>query len=366
MTPFAVELLQSSDETGRTLIVPVVKATYDLGSGRQSPLLAVEQAPVLLTAEHWGAVETSACKYEAETAFYKPATDVALVGHAYAPRSSPGSSDVSFQLGALTKRLRVHGERVWYKSGMGITATAARPFERMPLSYDRAYGGWDRSSPDERDHHCEMRNPVGLGYRAKKAAFIDDSPLPNVEDPAKPLSSYDGDSAPAGVGFIAPNWDPRRSLTGTYDEAWMTERSPLLPKDFQRSYFNAATPGLVAQGYLRGDEPFVVRGVRPDGADLTARLPALAAPQCVLRLRGVQRALSLKTQLDTVIVNSDTNKLFLIWRQSAVVFEGLQGVLDLRITCDNAPAATEPPPTAAVISLAARRATAAKNPVKGR
>ncbi|WP_281255421.1 DUF2169 domain-containing protein [Cystobacter ferrugineus] len=36
--------------------------------------------------ESWGKPGESSYKYEPEGAFIKPATDVALIGHAYAPR----------------------------------------------------------------------------------------------------------------------------------------------------------------------------------------------------------------------------------------------------------------------------------------
>ncbi len=44
-------------------------------------------------------------------------------------------------------------------------------------------------------------------------------------------------------------------MMGLADEVWNKTRKPLLPKNFDRRYFNAAAPGLVAPGYLKGDEP---------------------------------------------------------------------------------------------------------------
>ena len=48
-----------------------------------------------------------------------------------------------------------------------------------------------------------------------------------------------------------------------------------MPKDFNRQHLNAAAPGLIAPGYLRGDEPVVAVGVSPEGR-LTFSLPGIA------------------------------------------------------------------------------------------
>ena len=48
---------------------------------------------------------------------------------------------------------------------------------------------------------------------------------------------------------------------GTYDKKWQEERAPLLPRDFSKRFLNAAAPGLVAPGYLRGDETVIAAGV---------------------------------------------------------------------------------------------------------
>ena len=59
----------------------------------------------------------------------------------------------------MRKALRIVGDRVW----RGTTRTAAKPFVKMPLVYERAFGGVDRQSPNpERD--ADWRNPVGIGF----------------------------------------------------------------------------------------------------------------------------------------------------------------------------------------------------------
>jgi hypothetical protein len=85
-TPFAFEALFLADEEGRPLLVTVIRATYSI-AGRQL-VLAEPQGKVPVAGELFGeSPATSSWRFEPETAFAKPATDVVLIGHAYAPRS---------------------------------------------------------------------------------------------------------------------------------------------------------------------------------------------------------------------------------------------------------------------------------------
>src|SRR6185312_15435820 len=182
-------------------------------------------------------------------------------------------------------------DRTWYRSGMGIRATAPRPLEALPLSYEYAYGGWDRTHADVAQHHCHEPNPLGRGYRAKAAAFREGSLLPNIEAFGHTLEAYDGKCLTVGFGFTGHHWQPRRQLGGTYDAAWVRDRSPLLPLDFDREFFNAASAGLVRRGRLRGDEPLMVCGARE--VAISAHLPGVAAPVCqILRRSGGLTTLS--------------------------------------------------------------------------
>lgn len=339
-TPFAFELVAGLDEEGREVVATVVKATLEIpASGALVP--ADEPVPVKLGGEYWGEPpEKRGFKFEPEGGFFKPATDVVLVGHAVPPRSGTPAFDVVFRVGGLGKVVRAVGDRVFYRSGGVIGLTAPRPIESIPLSYDRAYGGWDRSHPDPRKHDCEPRNPIGVGFHAKGSAFVERSPLPNLEDPAHPVREYDGRSNPAGFGFIGPEWQPRAGLAGTYDAAWSKSRMPLLPVDFKRQFWNAASPGLIAPGYLRGDEPVSVSNVGGLGS-ASFNLPGFAPPVCTVRPRySAER--TLVTNLDTVIVFADQRRVFLLWRGHTLLQNGLHAVRQVEVTCANARKPTRP------------------------
>lgn len=310
-TPYAFQALYLADEEFRPLVVPLVKATFTIAADGRCRR-ADEQLPPNLEGECWGDdPETSSYKYEPEVAFVKPATDVVLIGHAYAPDAQTTEMRVGLRVGALSKQLLVTGDRVWFRTAGIVSATKPRPFEKMPLIYERAFGGWDRGHPDPAKHTCEGRNPVGTGYRAS-GGFQDGLALPNVEDPRAPIDSLGDRPPPAGFGFVSPHWKPRAELAGTYDEAWQNDRAPLLPADFDRRHLNAASPGLVADGYLRGDETVAGVGITPDGR-LHFALPGVPPPSVEIALaQGVPRAVVLN--LDTVIIEPDERRVMLLWR----------------------------------------------------
>src|SRR5205823_5975392 len=111
----------------------------------------------------------------------------------------------------------------------------AKPFSRMPIAWERSFGGTDPDDPSVVDR----RNPVGRGVR-KRASALHGLPAPNFEDPRAPISNPSKRPIPVGFGPIAPQWQPRSDFAGTYDQAWKNDRYPLLPLDFDSRFLNSA------------------------------------------------------------------------------------------------------------------------------
>lgn len=329
-TPLALEPLALADEELRPLLVLVVKATYRLGRGE--PVLAEEQIPVNVSGEPWGKAGESSYRYEPECAFIKQATDVVLVGHAHAPEPGMRELLAGVQVGPVQRIVRVVGERVWFRSLGAVEATRPLPFDRMPLLYERAFGGWDRTNPEQPTF--EPRNPVGVGFRASPRHFEEGLRLPNIEDPEQPLRRFGQVVPPAGLGFISPHWQPRTAYAGTYDESWHRQRKPLLPRDFDRRFFNAASPGLVAPGHLRGGEPCTLLNVSPLGR-LAFSLPRLVPTATVARART--NDLRLEPRLDTLIFDMDEHQLLMLWRASVVLRDGPLEVRGIRLRVEGLP-----------------------------
>jgi hypothetical protein len=310
LTPFAAERYGINDENGADLLLVVVKATYEFDE-KGKMAIAAQQEPIEMADQYYDKPENSSVKYASDFSFNKLATDVALIGHAYAPQPRATEAMVTLRVGALQKAVKVFGDRYWSKTLGLSTKSSPAPFEKIPLIYELAFGGADNSHPDPDKHDYERRNPVGVGFRAKKSQLpIDGAKLPNIEDPKDLISSPNDKPAPAGFGFISPAWQPRLSYAGTYDETWQKTRLPLLPTDFDKKFFNAASPDLVYQGFMQGNEPVVAAGVSPHGP-FKFSLPGVV-PKCAVEIKesGKQQV---EMHLDKVMIEANVNRLLLVW-----------------------------------------------------
>jgi len=332
LTPFAFEPVFIADEDMRPVVVAVIKATFrfDL-EGVVS--FADEQVPVNLAGEPSCDAPIASSKYEPEVALSKLATDVALIGHAHPPGSGATQVDVGIKVGPLQKVARVFGDRFWTWTKTGVALSRTAPLAPVPLVWENAFGGRDETNSTPERALFEPRNPVGTGFGKPLNKDGDRLRLPNIEDPKHLITGYGTVVAPCGFGFTSPNWQPRAAFAGTYDERWNATRKPMLPVDFDRRFFTAAAPGLVAPGYLRGDEEVVVLNTT-SVSRLAFQLPAVPAPQCRVVLRGGRETI-LRTNLDTVIVNTDEQLLMLLWRAHTLTAGGPHDVTAIEVASAN-------------------------------
>ena len=149
-----------ADEEGRPLLLLVVKATYTFGDSGLK--LADTQVPVKWGGEPRGKPGESSDKYEPGTAFIKPATDVVLLGHAYPPQKDAMEGLVALQVGPLKKAVRVVGERTWFRNMGHIAATRPLPFDKLPLTWERAFGGWDRTDAAKNGDEPDVKRLLEL------------------------------------------------------------------------------------------------------------------------------------------------------------------------------------------------------------
>jgi hypothetical protein len=312
-TPFAATILFLGGGNEAPLFaVALVQATYHLDEGKSLVLLRPQ--PSIDIAGQWhGDPAESSYRLEPQVAYGKLATDVVLIGHAIPEGGRPATELlVGLRVGALRKVALVSGDRQLVRGMAGLHITAPQPFERMPLTYERAFGGWDRRHADPARHVCERRNPVGVGYRDSRLPACEELRLPNIENPSRRYTGYGDTPPPVGFGFIGPDWLPRANLAGTYGATWDATRKPMLPADFDPRFFNAASPGLISEGYLQGDEEVVTLGLSPVPIP-PFRLPGVPPPQCTFathRAADVQRS----TTLDTLVIDMDQRFVTLTWR----------------------------------------------------
>lgn len=326
-TPLTVVPLFLTNRHGAETLLVIVKGTWRIGKdGTLSA--AEEQVPIRLEPAYSGDPTESSLIHDTDVVLEKPGTDCILLGHAWAPEVGVGSVDVTFAVGPVRKTVRVFGERVWMKCLGMVSMSKPAPFEKIPIVYERAFGGADASWPDPNDHEFSLENPVGLGFLARKTRLvIDDARLPNLEDPANLIKKPTDRPWPAGFGPIPPHWHPRACYAGTYDDQWRKYLSPLPPEDMDSRFYSSASPGLASARHLKGSEKVLVENASGFGR-LLFQLPGVA-PSVSAHIGAVANELAMR--LDTVIVEPDEERLVLVWRGRLPVHGRLHEIGAVRV-----------------------------------
>jgi hypothetical protein len=312
-TPFVTALDAVVDRYGREARVAVVKATFEIGT-QGALAIAPEQLPMSDADVHFGDPATTSVRVASDGAHYKPASDIAVVGSAWSPGLKPSASfSAGLKVGGLRKVVAVFGDRTW--RGVGGSVSPPEPVVEVPLRWERAFGGrWDDAAPQRSG--WEERNPIGKGFAgARPISAIAGLELPNFEDPDALIRAPTDCPLPQGFGFVERGWMPRRSFAGTYDESWRLRRMPLPPEDFDYRFNNAAAPGLVYAGHLRGDEDVVAVNLSRHGRE-TFRLPGLG-----IRFKGRAKGapFAVDGTLDTATFFFDDRRVALVWRAGYLV-----------------------------------------------
>lgn len=311
-TPYAAERTWVIDQKGEKSWVVVVKATYDILKNSHVELSEKQEDP-LFTSQYSGEEGKSSILYDVDMVPPKGGTDVLLNGHAYAPRGKKVRKvDVMLRIGNLRKRLRVFGDRRWTKSLLlfgTMFMTSPEPFEVIPLTYERAFGGWDSKAKNASDHRLYNPNPIGRGFGIRRL-HLDGELLPNVEDPKHMITSWRNRPPPAGFGVIASYWSPRLEFAGTYDKKWMQNKAPLLPNDFNPKYFQCAPENQQVSGFLRGGEEVELINLY-EGGPLRFRLPKIRLTFKTLFGKDETEHLS---KLHTVVIEPDLSRVIMVWQ----------------------------------------------------
>jgi uncharacterized protein YjbI with pentapeptide repeats len=270
--------------------IVVVKGTFALSPRGDKPSIAPEQDCLRgdePASEDADAELVSSSDYIP----FKPKCDVLLRGTAHAPTGRT-TALVGLTLGLLTVHIVAIGPRRWDASGI---PGAPGPFEPVPLRWSNAFGGPGFAM-----------NPVGMGLTATTLP-------PLLEDPERLIRSRADRPSPACFAPLAPTWPVRRDLLGSFDRAWQKDRWPYLPADCDTAFFQAA-PAKLRCDEMRGDESFLLDSVRPGGASFTGTLPGVRPRAFALRRGGEPFEVLLR--LDTVLFDTDAERLYLTWRGS--------------------------------------------------
>ncbi len=232
-TPFAAASTWTRDERGAEFWLVAIRACFDIDpEGRQKP--SVPQTEITRAPVFADDPATTEMIEDCDLYLDKKHTDVLVSGHAYTRDTAPAErTEVRLKVGDIDKSVVVVGDRFIAEGPVSMMLSQPARFQRMPLTWARAFGGTDAEAPA-----WQAANPVGRGYAARPSR-LEGMLAPNFEYPDAPYGTL-GLGRPAGFGPIAHHWQPRMRYGGTYDKAWLDHRDPLLPLDFDRLYYQSA------------------------------------------------------------------------------------------------------------------------------
>ncbi|MDQ1815668.1 DUF2169 domain-containing protein [Massilia sp. CCM 9210] len=313
-TPLPALARAHRDHLGQSHILVIAKGAWLLSTGRMAPaeqqvglhmqpvkrrIGDLELAPAQRAALH-ARLQDEVIWLDHDLAPPKPACDVMVAGYATAPFDHPHPYiDAGVRIGDKSSGLRAFAPRFWQDGWLGHKAKAlATTVQRVPLSY--AFADW----------------PSGFAIeQGDETAY-----LPWIEALHADSRRRSHARVPAGFGFWPENAVHRSKHSGTFDDAWLRERSPDLPTDFNPRFYNAAHPELqLVRAPQAGTAIRLVHLARQAIIDCT--FPALALAVQARTAAGHMPAPTAMTA-DTIIIEPDHDRLSIIWR--ALVPSGQQ------------------------------------------
>ncbi|WP_437289200.1 DUF2169 domain-containing protein [Sorangium sp. So ce406] len=320
--PLRVAYLVWQPRPEAAALTVVCKATFTLEPGLSR--LAPSQEPTWEKDVRWDDDPRASLRAASDLAPFKRRVDVLVAGHAHAPHGGRVTSLVTrLAVGSIDKRIEVHGHRAWTANGQ---ITAATPFARMSLRWERAASGPDRWNPAGIPPNAP---PDARGLR----------PAPSLLPPGTELRSPADPLPPVGFGPVAPSWPERtaklRRHAATFGHDAWAERP--LPDDIDTGYFNAAPPDQQLD-QLPAGERIVLTHLHPRHPELATVLEAVI-PHAAL-LHGDAGPQEMRLRCDTLWIDADRGICTLTWR-GAVPLRHLAEDVTVVVTAERPQAAQD-------------------------
>ncbi|MFO0760468.1 MAG: DUF2169 domain-containing protein [Byssovorax sp.] len=283
---------------GQLHLTVLVKVTFGLAPGGiMAPVDPIEIRRVEL---HHGDNPTRSIRAPSELWPFLPGAEVLFTGHAHCPEGQEEQvlpvrlSLLRNRKIVLDKTLLVFGDRT--PPARGEAPPEPQPFQRMPLVYERAYGGI--GSPD---------NPHGVGYGSKPG-----KKMPNIVHPTK------GPEQMAGLGPISCFVPARKRLLHGHPRKLLEGRIAELPDEVDPTYFHAA-PEDQRLPRIFGDELIALEHLNAALPRLETRLPQVSAAARIYTPDGVELALGLDA--DMLLIDGDREVCSLVFRGNLPVHD---------------------------------------------
>ena len=219
----------------------------------------------LLEEEAWPIISEELGGVPIDTGDFKPKAEWLAHGFACSPSGQPVKSmEVTISIDDIEKTLAITGEREWLAiSGGPVAASDPVPFDIMPISNGRAFGG---------DNFVD--NPGGIGFW-QKGTQADKYPLPCIAYRGTAMHEPHDIIAPAYFSPVDQMLPIRQQHAGTYDAVWQETGYPGFPQDFNPLFNQTAQLDQQLDKFLTGNESFHIENMHPDHPSQSFTLPGI-------------------------------------------------------------------------------------------
>jgi len=295
-TPFRAIAFEHRHRDGRPMGVIAVRGAYDLFP--DGTLQPSQKQEIILSDEYEGNPLKTPLLRASDIIPFKPNTDITIIGHSYPPGGArSGFWRFGMEIAQVSAMFRCHGLRKWFSSdGKNWQMSEARPVDYVPLDYRYCPSNYIFGSP----YHAEsLDNPLGAPLASPEQTPSDaEIQVAMIMRDSDPVINAHTPVSMAGTAPIAPHWHLRRRFAGSYDAAWEQDKYPHLPADFDYLFYQTACPGMIWQGFMRGDEPIILYQMTRGHDVVSFQLPQI---QPFVRISWIDdRQVTLKLNLDGI------------------------------------------------------------------
>lgn len=265
-TPFAALGFEQWHRDGPTMGVVTVRGRYILSEDDR--LCLADDQQIVFGDEYQGGPSSGCLVRTGDIVPHKPSADITAAAKSYPIIEDQAASwECGIRVAALKYIIRCYGRRYWEPKPRRRGEVEWRLSEPelskgISLDYRAAGGGRVVGDPQGSVSHF---NPLGRGILHPRYTPTDQRyEAPSVDSEAAPILDPFTEVEPQGFAPIPPFWKSRLQHAGTFDDGWLEERHPRLPKDFDYRFYQSAHPSLVYPGYLSGEETVAVAGLTAD------------------------------------------------------------------------------------------------------
>lgn len=268
-------------------LTAVVKAQFAMRPDR--PMEVVDAPQLVARDVHEDDDPTRSLIEASDMVPFRPKADVWLRGHAQTP--GPPVSVLLARLALYRKQASLLDKVLQVVGDRAHEEAAPQPFERMPLVYERAFGGIGHET-----------NPVGRGHEGSARP-------PNLLAPHASQTT-------ACFAPVSPYWQTRRKFL----DGHRRPSGPILAvaEGVAWPYFQAAPPDQQI-AYLRGGEWLVLDGLDATAVRLQSRIPKLTAELRLMRRADDDVGDRLAVVADCLAIDTDARICTITWRGSVSV-----------------------------------------------